>query len=78
MDITIYRMKILIAVLFLVLVVQIALFLVIRKRKKGMRSEDVLFKYDIRSRSDAWKLINDPSTPAKDRKELEKLYQEPE
>ena len=43
-----------------------------------MRSEDVLFKYDIRSRSDAWKLINDPSTPAKDRKELEKLYQEPE
>jgi len=68
-------MKALFFVLFLVLAGQVVLFFVIRARKRKNRSEDVLFKYNIESRSDLWKRLNDPSIPEEDRKKLDKLYQ---
>ena len=68
-------MKALFFVLFLVLAGQVVLFFVIRARKRKIRSEDVLFKYNIESRSDLWKRLNDPSIPEEDRKKLDKLYQ---
>ena len=57
-----------------VLVLQIGLFIAGRKMRKKQRENDILFKYEINTRHDAWKVIADPDTPEEDRKKLEELY----
>jgi hypothetical protein len=67
------------ALLFLalfILLVQIVLFFVIRARKKKLKSESVIERYDIHSRADAWKLLSDPNLPVPDREKIKKLYEE--
>ena len=57
-----------------VLLLQIGLFIAGRKLRKKQRENDILLKYDIKSRHDAWKVIADPETPEEDREKIEKLY----
>ena len=58
----------------LVLVFQVVMFFVIRKKKKQVKENSIESKYKIRSRSDAWKLLNNPGLPKADRIKIEKLY----
>lgn len=66
-------MTFLIILVAIALLLQIGLFFLIRSRKKKMK-EGVMGRYEIKSSSDAWRLINDQSVPEEDRDEIEKLY----
>ncbi|MEQ8925613.1 MAG: hypothetical protein RLO81_07340 [Fulvivirga sp.] len=68
-------MYLLIGVVSAVLVLQIALFFIIRAKKKEERENNVLLKYDINSPADAFKKMNDMSIPEEDRLKIEALYQ---
>ena len=57
-----------------VLVLQIALFFVIRKKRKEEKRESIIEKYDIRSSGDAFRLMQNPDIPDEDRQKIEKLY----
>ena len=59
-----------------ILVVQIVLFFVIRARKKKLKSESVIERFNITSRADAWKLLSDPDLSVPDREKIKKLYDE--
>ncbi len=59
-----------------ILVFQIALFFVIRARKKKLKSESIIERFDITSRADAWKLLSDPNLSVPDREKIKKLYDE--
>ena len=58
-----------------VLIMQVILFFMIRKKKQEERKRNVIEKYKIKSASDAFRLIQDPSIPEDDRKKIEALYQ---
>ena len=58
-----------------VLIMQVILFLLIRKKKREERKNSIIEKYQIKSASDAFRLIQDPSIPEDDRKKIEALYQ---
>lgn len=66
-----YAFIIFVAIVF---VIQIALFFVIRAKKKEEKENNVLLKYNINSPADAFKKMNDMSIPEADRLEIEKLY----
>jgi hypothetical protein len=58
----------------LVLVFQVVMFFVIRKQKIEIKENSIESKYKIRTRSDAWNLLNNPGLPEADRIKIEKLY----
>jgi len=58
-----------------VLAVQVVLFFMIRKRKRKLQEpSEIERKYHIRSRADAWKILNNPDLPEAERNEIEDLY----
>ncbi|MTI22556.1 hypothetical protein E1176_16105 [Fulvivirga sp. RKSG066] len=57
-----------------VLTLQVVLFFVIRKKKRQEKENSVIEKYNIKSSSDAFRLIQDQSIPEEDRQEIERLY----
>ncbi|MDX1628150.1 MAG: hypothetical protein R3345_05590 [Fulvivirga sp.] len=67
-------MKWLIVFIIGVLILQIALFFVVRRIKKRNKENSVIEKYNIRSASDAFRLIQDPDVPSEDKQEIERLY----
>ena len=67
-------MNLIIAFVAVVLLFQIALFFVIRARKKKMKKEDVIEKYGIKSPGEAFELMNNPEIPEEDRIKIEKIY----
>lgn len=58
----------------IVLIMQVALFFVIRARKKRMKEESVIEKYNIKTRADAWQLLGDPDLDESDRQQIQALY----
>lgn len=58
----------------LVFVLQVVLFFVIRKKRKQEKETNVIEKYNIRTSSDAFRLIQDTSLPEEDRRKIEALY----
>ncbi|HNP19529.1 MAG TPA: hypothetical protein PKL31_13915 [Fulvivirga sp.] len=67
-------MNLLIILVSIVLGIQVALFFVIRNKRKKEKENSVIEKYNIKSAGDAFKLLNDPSIPEADRIEIERLY----
>ena len=63
-----------VAFVMLALAVQVAIFFVIRDHKRKIRKNNVISKYNIRSASDAFRLLNDQNIPSKDREEIAKIY----
>ena len=59
-----------------VLAIQVVLFFVIKARKKKMKSESIIDRFDINSRADAWKILNQPDLAEQDRIKINKLYKE--
>ncbi len=68
----------LIILVVIVLVIQIVLFLAGRRLRKKEKQSNVLLKYDINSRADAWRIMADPDTPEDDRKKIEELFNDDE
>lgn len=68
-------MTLLITFIVLALGLQVAMFFMIRARKKREKESNVLLKYNINSPADAFKKMNDMSIPEADRLEIERLYQ---
>lgn len=58
----------------IVLVLQIAMFFVIRAQRKKDKRQNVIEKYNIRTPADAFRLLQDHSLPDEDRKKIEELY----
>lgn len=58
----------------LVLVMQVVMFFVIRKKKKAEKQNSVIERYNIKSPSDAFRLLQDNSIPDEDRAKIELLY----
>jgi len=56
--------------------IQLAIFIVARRHKKKAIERDEFVKYGIKTRNDAWRLMNDPNLPEKDRAVVERLYNE--
>ena len=57
------------------LVIQIVMFFVIRSKKQDLEyPTDIEKKYRIRTRADAWKLMNNPELSDKERTEIEDVY----
>ena len=67
-------MEALLILVSIVFILQVVIFFVIRRQKKKQKEESVIEKYDIRSSSDAFRLIQDQSIPEQDRKKIEALY----
>ncbi len=57
-----------------VLILQVVMFFVIRKKRQQEKAEDVMTKYNIKTAGDAFRCINDHSIPEADRQAIEKLY----
>ncbi len=68
-------MNLIIIFVVVVLIIQIALFFVIRARNKKLKKENVIEKYNIKSPGEAFELMNNPEIPEEDRIKIEKLYQ---
>ena len=64
----------LIVFVVIVLLLQIALFFVIRQKRKRDKANSVIEKYNIRSSGEAFRLLQDPDVPEADKKKIEKLY----
>lgn len=64
----------LIILLVVALGIQVVLFITGRKLRKKQKENDVLEKYKISTRKDAWSVLADPELPEDDRKKLEALY----
>jgi len=58
-----------------VLVLQIVMFFVIRQKKKNMKRDDILVKYDISSRGDLFRMLQNPDLADDDRAKLQALYE---
>lgn len=67
-------MTLLLIIISMVLVGQVVLFIVTRKKIKKEKANNVLQKYNIKTRSELWKTLNDPELPEEDRAKLEQLY----
>ncbi len=68
-------MKLLILLAFIVLAFQIAIFIYLRRQNRKFRETDVLLKYDIKSRKDAWEKLADPDIPEEDREKIRQVYE---
>ncbi|MEO9872511.1 hypothetical protein [Ekhidna sp.] len=58
----------------IVIIVQIAIFIMGRRIRKREKENNVLFKYDINSRQRAWQLLADPSIPDEDKEKIKAIY----
>ncbi|HHP7241408.1 MAG TPA: hypothetical protein ACFCUD_07030 [Cyclobacteriaceae bacterium] len=68
-------MDTLILIISIVIITQIAIFFANKHFRKKENKDNIAFKYNIHSRGDAWRLINDLSIPEEDRKKIELIYQ---
>lgn len=59
-----------------VLVLQIFMFFIIRRKKKQMKKNDILGKFGISSRSDLFRMLQDPELSEEDRAKLQKIYEQ--
>ena len=57
-----------------VLVFQLVLFFLGRSRKQNIKKENISTRFNIKSRNDAWKLLNNPKVSARDKLKIEELY----
>lgn len=57
-----------------VLLFQLILFFIGRSGKKSVKKENLSSQFNIKSRNDAWKLLNNPKVSAKDKLKIEELY----
>ncbi len=57
-----------------VLVYQLVLFFIGRRGKQIVKKEKVSARFNIKSRNDAWKLLNNPKVSAEDKLKIEELY----
>ena len=64
----------LLIIVVLALGLQIFIFVWGRRIRKREKSQNVLLKYNIKSRGDAWKLMADMKIPEKDRNEIKAWY----
>lgn len=59
-----------------VLVLQIFMFFIIRRKKKQMKKNDILGKFGISSRSELFRMLQDPELSEEDRAKLQKIYEQ--
>ncbi len=64
----------LVSFLVLALVFQVGLFFMIRKKKKEMKANDILSRYNINSRADLFKVLASQDLDEEDRDKLQLLY----
>lgn len=64
----------LISFLILVVAIQIGIYLYGKKVKARIEADDVLLKYDIRSRSDLFQCLSRSDIPLEDMNRLQRLY----
>ena len=64
----------LLIIAIVILAFQIVMFFIIRGQKRNIKSNSVSGKYNIQSRNDAWKLLNDPGISKEDKLKIEELY----
>ena len=64
----------LLIIAIVILAFQIVMFFIIQGQKKNIKSNSVSGKYNIQSRNDAWKLLNDPGISKEDKLKIEELY----
>ena len=57
-----------------VIVLQVVLFVMGRRLRKKERENNVLLKYKINTRQEAWKAMADTQIPEKDRAKIKELY----
>ena len=57
-----------------VLILQIALFIIGRRIRKREKETNVLLKYNISTRQKAWQLLGDPSIPEEDKEKIKAIY----
>ena len=57
-----------------VLVFQLVLFFYNRYHKTNGNTEKISVRFKIKSRNDAWKLLNNPKVSAEDKLKIEELY----
>jgi uncharacterized membrane protein YqiK len=69
-------MTLLVVVILVLIAIQIGIFIYSRKLRKRLKEENVLVKYDIKSRADAWKVLMSDDTPDSDKQEIERLMQD--
>jgi len=68
-------MDILALILVLVLITLIIVFFFKLSKEKDAIDSGISKKYGIKTRNDAWNMINNPLVPDEDRKKIEELYQ---
>ena len=56
------------------LLFQLILFFIGRSGKKSVKKENLSSRFNIKSRNDAWKLLNNPKVSAEDKIKIEELY----
>ena len=56
-----------------VAIIQIAIFVVGRRLRKKEKENNVILKYNINTRQEAWKLMADPSTQKEDKAKIKKI-----
>lgn len=64
----------LVSFLVIALVFQVGLFFMIRKKKKEMKRNDILSRYNINSRADLFKVLASQELDEEDRDKLQLLY----
>lgn len=64
----------LVSFLVIALVFQVGLFFMIRKKKKEMKRNDILSRYNINSRADLFKVLASRELDEQDRDKLQLLY----
>jgi len=64
----------LLIIAIVILAFQIVMFFIIRGQKRNIKSNSVSGNYNIQSRNDAWKLLNDPGISKEDKLKIEELY----
>ncbi|MBL3657850.1 hypothetical protein [Fulvivirga sediminis] len=67
-------MTALFSIVLMILAFQVIMFFVIRDRRKKEKASSIVEKYRIQSRSDAFRLLQDPDIPEIDRIKIEKVY----
>ena len=67
-------MTLMISLLVLALAVQLAIFFYSRKMKKEMKQNDILARYEIKSRADLFSTLNRTDLPDEDIKKLQSIY----
>ncbi len=62
------------AIVGFVLVLQVGLFVLGRRMRKKERENDVLLKYNIKTRQEAWKAMANTEIPEEDRERIKAIY----